>query len=558
MGDVAASEGMDEIVKEFLAESAEGLDRLDRELIALESEPNSRERLDEIFRAVHTMKGSSGALGYPKLESVAHAGESLLSNLRDGKLALNAALTSGLLAMVDALRSLLQAIEQTGEEGSGDYSSVVGLLQELLVEPAGAPAIAFAAPRTSGENPTQNSSDTATVFAGTVRVDVGLLDGMMGLVGELVLAGNQAVPAGSSPPDGRLLSTALHVKSITRNLQDAVMKARMQPIANIWNQFPRLVRDLALQSGKQIVLEMEGGDTGLDRTIIEAIKDPLTHILRNAIDHGIETPEERARAGKTAEGHLRLHAFHEGGQVHVEISDDGRGIPLLRVRERALALGLLTAEQARNITEPELASLVFAPGFSTAEKVTNVSGRGVGLDVVKTNIERIGGTVELQTVTGRGTAIRLKVPLTLAILPALVVGCGGERFAIPQASLSELVLLRDEEGAAAIEQLCGTPVYRWRERLLPLVFLQHALRLAGGNSAQRYIIVLQANDRQFGLVVDAIYDTQDIVVKPLGRPLRNLDYCAGAAILADGRVVLVLDVLGLAPKVEVSGSQLRR
>ena len=375
---------------------------------------------------------------------------------------------------------------------------------------------------------------------------------MMNLVGELVLARNQVLHSALRQSDASFANAAQRLKSVTSGLQESVMKARMQPIGKLWNKLPRLVRDMAAQCGKQIAIEMKGSEIELDRTILEAMKDPLTHILRNAIDHGIESPERRAEAGKTAAGHVSLSAFHEGGRVHVEISDDGAGINLPRVRERAAERGLITAQQAASMNEQELTRLVFTPGFSTAETVTNLSGRGVGLDVVKTNIERIGGIVDLQSVTGQGTTLKINLPLTLAVLPALIVSSGGERFAIPQASLIELVRLEPKQEPNAIEHVYGAAVYRWRDGLLPLVFLDCELQLPPQNTEATYVVVLEAGAQQFGLVVDAISDTEEIVIKPLGRQLRGLACFAGAAILGDGRVALILDVAGVAQLAKVA------
>jgi two-component system chemotaxis sensor kinase CheA len=573
---------MDEIIKEFLVESAEGLDLLDRDLVTLEQDPSSRELLGEIFRAAHTIKGTSGILGYPKLEKVAHLGENLLSRMRDGKLVLNPAITSGLLAMVDALRRLLSEIEQHGNEGADDYGAVVQQLEALLAESQAPPEVkpeALPPPATVSKSPTpvaeasdgpQAKPEAAVPAAATgeptketavagsnIRVDVGLLDKMMNLVGELVLARNQILQCSSSQSDATFFNAAQRLNLITTELQEGVMKTRMQPIGNVWSRFPRLVRDLALQCGKQVTIEMEGSETELDKTIIEAIKDPLTHILRNSLDHGIEKPEERIRAGKAPSGRLHLRAYHEGGQVNIEINDDGAGIDLERVKQKALQRGLISALQADRLSDRELTNLVFLPGFSTAEKVSNVSGRGVGMDVVKTNIEKIGGTVDLQSVRGQETTLKIKIPLTLAIIPALVVSTGGERFAIPQVSLLELVRLEDSQEKAAIEHIQGVPVHRLRGRLLPLVFLNRELGLEGtrpeseNSKTADNIVVLQADDRQFGLVVDDINDTEEIVVKPLGKQLKGLSCFAGATIMGDGQVALILDVLGIAQMASV-------
>ena len=543
----AATDGMEEIVREFLAESAEGLDRLERDLVELEHDPTSRPRLAEIFRAVHTLKGSSGMLGYPKLELVAHAGESLLGGLRDGKLALNPALAGGLLAMVDALRALLGAIERTGSEGIDDYGGVVRSLEELLHSPA----VQVAAADAVHDGAANGLGSENTTSGSTIRVDVSLLDRLMDLAGELVLARNQTLRLAASQADGAMLSAAQRLKRVTSDLQDAVIKARLQPIGSIWNKFPRLARDLALACGKRVIVEMEGAETELDRALLEAIKDPLIHILRNAIAHGIETPEQRTRAGKTAAGHLRFRSFHLEGRVHVEVSDDGAGIDLDRVRRRALERGLITPEQAGGLSEQQLARLAFVPGFSTAETVTNVSGRGVGLDVVRTNVEKMGGAVDLQSVTGEGVALHIIIPLTLAILPVIIVSSGGQRFAIPQANLIAVARLERGMGASSIERVCGAPVFRLRDGLLPLCFLDQELYLKSSCADGLHIVVLQASAGQFGLVVDAVHDTEEIVVKPLGPQLKGLVCFAGAAILGDGQVVLILDVAGLAQRAGV-------
>jgi two-component system chemotaxis sensor kinase CheA len=391
----------------------------------------------------------------------------------------------------------------------------------------------------------------------TIRVDVGLLDKVMNLVGELVLARNQVLLFANRLKDASFLAASQRLNLITTELQAGVMKTRMQPIGNIWGQFPRTVRDVVLGCGKEVRIEMEGKETELDKTIIEAIKDPLTHLVRNSVDHGIELPADRLLAGKDRVGRLTLRAFHEGGQVNIEISDDGAGLDVDRIRKKAVERAVITAEQAARMTEREIFNLIFLPGFSTAQKITSVSGRGVGMDVVKTNVEKIGGTVDLQSVLGRGTTVRVKIPLTLAIIPALVVTCGGDRYAIPQVSLLELVRLAPEQAKSGIEMVQGAPVHRLRGRLLPLVYLSRVLDLndAGESSQQEgrpvNIVVLQAEGRAFGLVVDEINDTEEIVVKPLGKQLKGVNTFAGATIMGDGKVALILDALGLAQKANV-------
>ena len=580
----------DEIIKEFLVESGENLDQLDQDFIELEKNPTSKELLSRIFRAIHTVKGTSGVLGFPKLESVAHVGENLLSMLRDGEMKLDPELISGLLAMVDAIREMLRQIEVSAGEGDRDYSVLVQRLSALKSKRAdqvaeqGAPklgqilvdagavqkeqvarAVALQEdgdPRRLGEilidsgavKPREvldalqvQSESTPGLSSSNLRVDVNLLDKLMNLVGELVLARNQVLQFTAGQQDTALLNTAQRLNLITTELQEGVMKTRMQPIGNLWNRLPRVVRDLAVGLGKKVRVEMDGSETELDKTILEAIKDPLTHIVRNAVDHGIETPEARAKAGKSEEGVLRLHAYHEGGQVNIEISDDGAGINLSRLKQKALEKGLITGEAAARMPERELLNLIFLPGFSTAQNVTNVSGRGVGMDVVRTNIEKIGGVVDLHSDAGQGTAIKIKIPLTLAIIPALIASSGGERFAIPQVSLLELVRLEGDESSSAIEKFHGAPVYRLRGNLLPLVYLNRELKLADREARSGInIVVLQADGRQFGLVVDEINDTEEIVVKPLGKQLKGISCFAGATIMGDGRVALILDVMGIA------------
>ncbi|MBM3981643.1 MAG: histidine kinase, partial [Planctomycetes bacterium] len=387
-----------------------------------------------------------------------------------------------------------------------------------------------------------------------IRVDVGLLDGLMTLVGELVLARNQIVRhTASAAGDPALLATVQRLNLLTTELQAGVMKTRMQPIGNVLGKFPRVVRDLAVACGKQVRLDIEGQDTELDRTIIEAIRDPLTHAVRNAVDHGIEAAAGRVAWGKPPEGRLHLRAFHESGKVVIEIADDGAGIDPNRVRDKALAAKLVTADRVAGMSARELVNLVFLPGFTTADRVTHFSGRGVGMDVVRTNIEKIGGTVDLESRPARGTTVRMKIPLTLAIIPALTITSGAERYAIPQVSVVELLHIDADRAGRAVESVHGAPVYRLRGSLLPLVSLAREL----GDCAERpagaglNVVVVQADDRQFGLIVDAIHDTEEIVVKPLQKLLKGVGAFAGATIMGDGKVALILDVLGLAQRAHV-------
>ena len=566
---------LDGLVKEFLVESYENLDRLDKEFLLLEQNPGNREVIASIFRTIHTVKGTSGFFGFEKLQGVAHAGENLLAKLRDGVLVLNSEMGSALLRTVDAIRAILGEIERSNVEGSQAYPELIAELEVLVhggAAPAAAPvkaavkveasaaALAPSAPPVelaagkSGEVPAVQAAVAGSSVADqSLRVDVRVLDRLMNLVGELVLTRNQILQHAGSAASGPLATTGKRLDNITSQLQEEVMKTRMQPIETVWGKLPRVVRDLSKQIGKQVRLEMEGKDTELDKSIIEAIKDPLTHMVRNSVDHGVEMPDKRVAAGKPAEGCILLRAYHEGGKVTIQIRDDGAGIDPARIRAKAVEKGVLTPEQAAKLPEREVLNLIFAAGFSTAEQVTNISGRGVGMDVVRTNIERIGGTVDLSSEVGKGTVITIKIPLTLAIIPALVVTSGGERFAIPQVNLLELVRIEKAKAATAIEDVYGAPVYRLRGQLLPLVYLSKELGLPASDTASINIVVLQADVTQFGVVVDSVLDTGEIVVKPLDKQLKNLSVFAGATIMGDGNVALILDVFGLGSRAHAVG-----
>lgn len=595
---------VNDIIREFLLESHENLGQLDVDLVTLEKDPNERETLARVFRTLHTVKGTAGFLGLVKLQAVAHAGENLLSRLRAQELVFNADIATALLGVVDAIRKILASLETTqGEgEGDGDYTDLIRTLERLTkasgtnrprsivgysppvpaavpppppappapVPPPSPPVVVPPVPvqpsivarsetllTTAAESrsiptpPTEAPETRGPAVADTsIRVDVGLLDKLMNLVGELVLARNQIVQFGNSQEDAAFLGTVQRLNLLTTELQAGVMKTRMQPVGNIWGKFPRLVRDLAVACEKQVRIDMEGQETELDKTIIEAVRDPLTHMVRNAVDHGIELPADRLARGKPSEGRLLLHAFHEGGKVVIELSDDGKGIDPQRVRDKAIQTGIIPAEQAARMTDRELVHLIFLPGFSTTDRVTQFSGRGVGMDVVRTNIEKIGGTVDIETLPARGTTIRMKIPLTLAIIPALTVTTGGDRYAIPQVSLLELVRLEGEQVRKGIEQFHGVPVYRLRGNLLPLVYLDRELGVESlrHEGSEINIVVLQADDRSFGLVVDDIRDTEEIVVKPLQKQLKSVTTFSGATIMGDGKVALILDVLGLAQR----------
>jgi two-component system, chemotaxis family, sensor kinase CheA len=608
-------EDLGEIVGEFLMESHENLDQIDRDLVALEQDPSSRDLISRIFRAIHTIKGTSGFLAFTRLETLAHAGESLLSRLRDGVQPVTPTTITTLLATIDGVRSLLEAIEQNGAEGDVDVDSIIAAVHAQMnapgdAAPAAAPAATAqpaAAPEPLQERPVrpapepveeqrrplgeilvetgaaqaadigsalqsqlegderklgtilleegktqpaavnealQAQTPKRSVADSAIRVDVDLLDTLMNMVGELVLARNQLVRGVMETGDSGLVRSAQRLGMITSELQEGIMKTRMQPIEHIWSKLPRVIRDLSQSLGKRVELVMEGKETELDRSLLEAVKDPLTHLVRNAVDHGIEDTDKRIAAGKSPEGTLTLRAYHEGGHVAVEVADDGAGMDVDRIAQKAVEKGLLRPEQVPNMDKREIMAMVFQPGFSTAAKVTNVSGRGVGMDVVKTNIERIGGAVSVDSTLGQGTVWRLTIPLTLAIIQALTVDCGDQRYVVPQVAVLELVFIDGQ--STKIEYASGAPVYRLRGKLLPLVRLDRTLGLEPSGDQGVYIMVLQADGRRFGLVVDRVLNTEEVVVKALNSRFKDIGLYAGATILGDGKVGLILDASSLA------------
>jgi two-component system chemotaxis sensor kinase CheA len=588
-----------EEVREFLIESNENLGVLDQEIVELEKNPADEKLIASVFRTIHTIKGTSGFFGFDILGSITHVAENILGQVREKQRSLTPELVSLVLQTVDVVKQVLANIEERGEEGVDVYQDLRRRLDEAYnfrseestsipfvpdpkpsAELAGAPAAEEAVDEIAIESqeppsasrmsePVEiephaakgNASVSANTSAAgsTIRVDVMLLDKLMNLVGELVLARNQILQ-GDATKSGTSSGASQRLNLITSELQEGVMRTRMQPIGVVWNKLPRVIRDLASEVHKKIEIEMEGAETELDKTIIEAIKDPLTHIVRNSCDHGIETPDVRLAKRKAAAGTILLRAYHEGGHVNIEVSDDGAGIDPERIKRKAIEKGLVRAEQAAGMSEWEALRLIFLPGFSTAEKVTSISGRGVGMDVVKTNIEKIGGAVDLYNRPGAGSTIKIKIPLTLAIIPGLIVNLnsqrtsGGvigkreDRFVIPQANLLELVRLEGAEDFKQVESIHGTQVYRRRGKLLPLTYLSRVLGLAPASTGEDVlnIVVVQAEETAFGLVVDGVSDTQEIVVKALGKQLKALSCYVGATIMGDGKIALILDVPGLA------------
>jgi two-component system chemotaxis sensor kinase CheA len=431
----ASVDPIDEIAAEFLVESHENLDQLDRDLLALEQNPGSRELLAGVFRTIHTIKGTSGFLAFHRLEKIAHVGENLLSRLRDGQIDLTEARSNALLTMVDAVRGLLADIERSGGEGDVDHSELLATLSALLEDGPKAADDPAAAPEDGGLAEHRATTPAArdggfegqaaghrSVVDSSVRVDVELLDSLMRLVGELVLARTELLSrlehAEGTTKDSELARSAQRLSLVTGELQEQVLKTRLQPVDAVWSKMPRVVRDLARTCGRQVRLEMEGRDTKLDRSVLEAIKDPLTHLVRNAVDHGIESPEARVEAGKNPEAVLTLRAYHEAEQVCLEVTEDGAGIDPRRIAAKALERGLISQTQLAAMSHRQILDLIFLPGFSTSAAVTSVSGRGVGLDVVTTRIEAIGGSIDVTSAVGEGSTFRLRIPLTLAIIPA--------------------------------------------------------------------------------------------------------------------------------------------
>ena len=624
---------MDDLLREFLTETNESIATLDVELVNLEQNPNNPGLIDNIFRLVHTIKGTCGFLGLPRLESVAHAGENVLGKFRDGKLVVTPPAVSLILEALDRIKELLAALEATEAEPAGDDSALIAKLDaasegrfEGVAAPAAAPApapqpapVPAAAPVAAATAPQPGPADDikdgafdpglgralkpgevsldeleavfqsapgpntapapaaapkpaakakasaepraaeakggdgkageSSIANQSIRVSVDLLENLMTMVSELVLTRNQLLQMVRSLDNSEFTVPLQRLSHVTTELQEGVMKTRMQPIGNAWAKLPRIVRDLSVELGKKIDLQMHGAETELDRQVLELIKDPLTHMVRNSGDHGLEGPEERAKAGKPETGRITLNAFHEGGHIIIEIADDGRGLNMKRIRQKAVENGLASEAELESMSVQQIQQFIFKAGFSTAQKVTSVSGRGVGMDVVRTNIEKIGGTVELKSEEGKGSTFTIKIPLTLAIVSALIVECGGERFAIPQISVVELVRVAGGS-ELKIERINDAPVLRLRNRLLPLIFLDRTLKLVdpsgpADDNLERFVVVTQIGSYRFGIVVDRVFDTEEIVVKPVAPILRDIAIFSGNTILGDGSVIMILDPNGL-------------
>jgi two-component system, chemotaxis family, sensor kinase CheA len=629
---------VDELMTEFLTETAENLAALDIELVRLEQDPNTPGLLANIFRLVHTIKGTCGFFGLPRLETLAHAAEDVLGRFRDGELVVTPQAITVILAAVDGIKAILVGLETTEVEPEGDDSALIARLNALTEAPpaataeeapplleeapsAAAPpaaavpeanavldtpaaidlelntdepgppppadpiaasydAVADELPHDGSEGlerdeppayraeppadaghrspPAANGPAEAgaephqpAVALQSIRVDVDLLESLMTTVSELVLSRNQLLQIARRQQDSEFAAPLQRLNQVVSQLQEGVMKTRMQPIRNAWAKLPRIVRDLTNELGKKVDLVMKGAETELDRQVLELIRDPLTHFVRNSVDHGIEPPAERSRAGKPETGVIVLEAFHQGGQIVIEITDDGRGLNVDKIKSKALAQGLVSEAELTGLTDNQIHQFIFRAGFSTAEAVTSVSGRGVGLDVVRSNVEKIGGTIDLSSRSGFGTKFTIKIPLTLAIVSALLVAAAGQRFAVPQTGVVELV--QASEGGTRghrIERINGVPVLRLRDRLLPLIILEDLLRLDRPGEApaanERFVVVTQDGSRTFGMIVDQVFDTEEIVVKPVAPVVRHIAMFSGNTILGDGSVIMILDPAGIA------------
>ncbi len=604
---------MDDLLRDFVVETAENIDVVDNELVRFEQDPNNKAIIAQIFRLVHTIKGTCGFLGLPRLEALTHAAETAIDRFRDGAPVTRPAV-SLILSTIDRIKLIMAELDRVMAEPAGEDGDLIAALESLSME-AGTASPAAPAPISSPEpvpatditvgtlvyqvlerelrpgevsldelerafreteaDETEFSQSTlskagltqeamparaeaeeshageSALRSANIRVPIETLEHLMTMVSELVLTRNQLLEIERRDETNAFKAPLQRLSHVTAELQESVMKTRMQPIGNAWAKLPRLVRDLCEELGKDIDLQMSGAETEIDRQLLEMIKDPMLHMIRNAADHGVEIPAERLKAGKAAKGRIRVAAAQEGGHITLTIADDGRGLDLGRIRQKAASLGLISAADALRISDQQAAKFIFHPGFSTADKLTNISGRGVGMDVVRSNIDQIGGAIDVKTTPGQGTTVTIKIPLTLAIAAAVIVESGGQRFALPQMAVVELVR-PGANNEARIEHIHSSPVLRLREKLLPLLDLGRALGIKAEPAtdwSQAFIVVCQVGTLAFGIVVDGVLQTEEIVVKPVSAHIRHLPCYSGATILGDGAVIMILDPNGLARNV---------
>ncbi|MGB1006314.1 MAG: chemotaxis protein CheA, partial [Thalassobaculaceae bacterium] len=536
---------------------------LDLDLVTLEKDPGNAALLDRVFRLVHTIKGAAGFLDLPRLGAITHAVEDVLGRMRARDVRPSAAVVTQILRALDVIREILAALERDGAEPRGDDQVLIDALAshaglgasdlvptteaelEALFDAAPGPVRAVAGEViVPGAPPAQDGATAlheTTPPPATVRVGFEVLENLLTTVGELVLTRNQLLLAAHNGDD--LYGVLQRLDQVTAALQDDMLKTRMQPVQTVWAKVPRMVRDAAHSLGKQIAVEMRGGDTELDRQVLEQVRDPLLHLIRNAADHGIESPDERRAIGKPEEGRIELDAEYRDGQIVIEVSDDGRGLDLERIREKAVMAGLVTAERAVHLSDSEIRALLMQPGFSTADQVSELSDRGVGLDVVRANIEMIGGSIDILSLAGEGTTTTLKIPLTLAIIPVLMVAAGGEKFALPQLNVQEIVRVGSGPWLR-LESLHGRSCLRLRGTLIPVLPLSDVLGLEPG--AGDLVVIIKVGAETYGLLVDGVFDTQEIIVKPVAPVLRHIAVFSGTTILGDGTVAMILDPIGLA------------
>lgn len=567
------NDDMQELVQDFLVETNEIIENLDHDLVELESNQNDLELLNKIFRGAHTMKGSSSFLGFNKLADLTHHAEDILNKLRKGEMVVTREIMDTLLEFVDKTKQIINDIENGTD--TVDVSSVVNDLKlasegKLVGKKSAAPAssapAAAAAPAPAPapapkQAPKQDNKPQhqATQVEQTIRVDVSRLDSLVNLVGELVLSRNRLSQIAGELENKfeneylveQLLDVTSAIGMNTTELQLAIMKTRMIAIGKVFNKFPRVVRDIARDTGKEIDLIISGEETELDKQVIESIGDPLLHMIRNSCDHGVETPDVRAAKGKPRTGTVLLSAYHEGNHVVIEIKDDGAGMDPEKLKRKAIEKGVITLDDANNMDDKQAFSLIFKAGFSTADKITNISGRGVGMDVVRTNIEKLNGIITIDSKINEGSTFYLKLPLTLAIIQALLVEVAGETFAIPLASVVETVRITNEE----IHSFEGREVLKLRDRVLSLVRLDEAFALDELEQDEIYVVVVALAEKQLGFIVDKLIGQEEIVIKSLGEYLGGNPGIAGATITGDGRVRLILDVSGV---IEVASNMPRR
>ncbi len=548
---------MQEIIQDFIIETKELIENLDQDLVALEkigTDEDSKELLNSIFRAAHTIKGASGFLGFTQLVDTCHKTENLLNKLRHGEKEVTPVVMDVILDAVDIIKILLSKVENKDED-EYPLEEILAKLDDILeakedVQPEKAPPVMDKKEEeiTSPQEPEEQVVQKKEVKGDkTIRIDTDRLDDVMNLVGELVLERNRLLRIVKGLEEKYeddddvlpLSENGARMDLLTTDLQMAVMKTRMQPVKKVFSKFPRMVRDIARSSGKEIELQMEGEETELDKSVIEEIGDPMVHLIRNSVDHGIEPPDEREKNGKSRQGRVTLSAYHEGDNIVIEIEDDGRGIDSEKIKLKAVEKGLIGKPEAELMSKKEALNLIFAPGFSTAEKVTDISGRGVGMDVVKTNISNLNGIVDIESEIGKGSRFILKLPLTVAIIDALMVGVGEEIFAMPLASVIETIRVAKEE----IKTISDKEVISLRDGVLSLVRLSNEFDIETSEDLDRlYVVVIGLAEKRVGVIVERLYGQEEVVIKSLGDYLSNIDGVSGATVTGDGKVVLILDI----------------